>query len=214
MRRKAKRDLIMIFGVAVVLSVVVFANATFQRNDLWTFYEDKRIEAELERSTGPDRISILPWELLQRTKGTVRKGATYHEELHAKGGQTIHIMGYMQPLNEFREMSEFMMLPVPIECYFCRRPPLRDIVLVHLRDGEEKARLVKEPMLVRGVLALNKEPGSQFFYTIDDATIESGKKGAAPTNRYLSTEHMIPDHEPAETELLSGQEPPSAVVFE
>ena len=212
MRRKAKRDLIAIAGVALALTAVVFANLSFQRGNLWEKYENLRLEAEKDRKS--KGYNLLDWQLLQKTKGSVRKGATYDELLLAKDLDPINLMGYMQPLNEFRNMSEFMMLPVPIECYFCKRPPMRDMVLVHLNEGAT-AQLVKDPMLVNGTLTLNKEPGSKFFYTVDEAHIGPGKEDVEPEQRYLDTKHMQPKHTPTdEKQLLQGQEPPKGKMLE
>jgi hypothetical protein len=212
MRRKAKRDLMALAGVAVVLVAVVFANLTFQRQGLWEHYENLRLEAEKERKS--KGYNLLDWELLQMTTGSVRKGATYNEVLLAKDSDPINLMGYMQPLNEFRNMSEFMMLPVPIECYFCKRPPMRDMVLIHLEEGQT-AQLVKDPMLVNGTLTLNKEPGSKFFYTVDDANIGPGKEGSTPERRDIPTEHMQPKHTPTEEkQLMPGREAPKAITLD
>jgi len=78
-------------------------------------------------------------------------------------------MGFMTPIDQFREATHFMLLPLPIECYFCQAPPLRDVMLVRMTQGET-VNMVEEPVMMSGRLALNADGGEKFFYTLENAT--------------------------------------------
>ncbi|MBI2432757.1 MAG: DUF3299 domain-containing protein [Candidatus Hydrogenedentes bacterium] len=202
MRRRAKRDLFVIFGVVVVLALVAFANYNFQRNDLARRMDALRRQAEKEQIN--KGFELLDWKLLTDTKGSARKGPSFLDQLRSHNGEHVNLVGFMQPLDQFRGMTEFILLPLPIECYFCQIPPISHVVLVHMAESEG-VDLVEEPVIINGTLTLNEGP-TKFFYTIENA-----RRGAAIgdklTPRRLKEEHMVPRH--TQTEVLQpGFEPP------
>jgi hypothetical protein len=99
----------------------------------------------------------------------------------------------MVPYETFRDVTEFMLLRLPIECYFCGIPPERDVMYIELMDGESED-IYDQPVLIQGDLTLNRGANQQFFYTIDTAVLESGIEGEALKRRTLRPEHLIPKH--------------------
>ena len=59
------------------------------------------------------------------------------------------MIGFMVPMETFIDVEEFMMLPIPIECYFCAMPPSKDVLYVKLQEGETQ-QIFSEPVLVLG----------------------------------------------------------------
>ena len=202
MRRRAKRDLTVLFSLVVVIGLVAFANYNFNRSDLTKRMNALRMEKERgEREKG---YMVLDWKIITETKGSARSGPQFLDDLKEKDGQQINIVGFMQPLNQFREMTEFILLPLPIECYFCRIPPIAHVVLVHMAEGEN-TNLFKEPVVLNGTLTLGEGPGTKFFYTIENARLGPDQ---TLTPRYMKEEHMAPGHE-VEQDLQQGFEPPT-----
>ena len=206
MRRRAKRDLTALLGVVLVLAVVVFLNSYGQRAKLATKMEAWRIQVEEKRrSLG---LELLNWNWVVATKGSARSGATFDPRLEDYDGKKIDIAGFMTPIGRFRDMKEFVLLPVPIECYFCERPPLRHKVLIHMAEGET-TNLYKDPMLINGVLKLQRGAGVKMFYVIDDARLGPGDPEKEPDIRIMDPEHLAGATKHAQTELQEGTAPPS-----
>jgi hypothetical protein len=210
-RRRVWREAGTILGVALVLVGVVFFNSQYQRLGKYDRYDKMRTKIETARRQAG--MEILNWKLFQSTKGTYRSGAKYHTDLLGYNGQRANLIGFMVPLEQFRSMSEFMLLPVPIECYFCESPPMRDVMLVSMREGN-LANLVEEPVLINGTLQLNEGPSQQFFYTLEDAqwgAATADTSRGALTPKETPIEHRIPKHdETTQEELIPGQLPPGA----
>ena len=74
-----------------------------------------------------------------------------------------------------RSVSDFVMLPVPSECYIRSAPPWNEAVYVHLAQGKEIDVRDGAVQVVRGRLRLSRESGVRFFYAIDEATSLSEK---------------------------------------
>jgi len=207
MKPRAKRDLTALAGVVVVLVILVLTNSAFQRADLREQATRQRNSVEQKRAK--QGVDLLKWPLVRETVGTLSSGPTFHEKLKAKGGQHVDIVGFMVPLEQFRNMTEFLLLPVPIECYFCRMPPARDVILVQMAKGESVG-LYEEPVLINGTLKLNEGEDVKFFYELNNAKLGAGERQRNLTPNSVAPEHMVPKHDEQQEQLLEGTEPPNA----
>jgi len=212
-RRRVVREIGTLVGVLVVLAGVVTFNYLTRQQSLREQMIAWRIQIEEQRKS--KGLEMLPWKLLQQTKGNVRQGPKFVPELLEWDDRPIDLIGFMVPIETFREMTEFILLPMPIECYFCERPPMRDVVLVQMAEGET-ANLFREPILVNGLLRLNKGPGTKFFYTVKHTTFGPGEEDGVLTRAMPSAEHMthVQANKMGEEELFEGTAPPRAVDVE
>ena len=206
MRRRVVRELGTIGGIALILAAVFLTTGFFRRSEKWEKFEFIRKTAEAAQKK--EGVSLLSWDVLQDTKGTFRSGATFLDELKVLDGQQVHIIGYQVPNEEFRAMHEYMLLPVPIECYFCQSPPMRDVVYVKMREGTT-ANLVNEPILINGILRLHEAPKSSFFYVIEDAAWGKAEESQRLTTREVPVEHRMGGAHMQKPELEEGYEPPT-----
>lgn len=206
-RRRVRRELSVLVGVVLVLGTVVFFNYNLRRGELWEQFEKMRKEAEQSRTNLG--LELLPWKLLQETKGSLRSGGIYAEELLAMDGEHVDIIGFIVPLNQFRDMDEFILLPVPIECYFCRMPPARDVLYVQMAEGETVDYVWQEPILVNGNIKIQQGEDKKFFYVIENAKYGPGEVDGELTIKKIKDEHMQPQHEQVEV-LDEGYEPPGS----
>lgn len=188
MRRRAVRDLVTVLGVVVILGGVVFANTQMFRTSDKERYDKARSEIEAERST--EGIDILPWDLLKKTKGGKGSVPKYAEEVEALADKAVNLIGFMVPLYQTSEMTEFMVLPVPIQCYFCDSPPLREVMLVTVAEGNP-AEYVEEPLLISGVLHLNAVKGARFLYSIDEAQWGAASKTGKLSRKEMKQQHLM-----------------------
>jgi hypothetical protein len=200
-------ELVTVFGILVILAGLVLANSQLRRESLKEKYD--RYRRELEQKRGTMGLQLIKWDLLRKTRGNVRSGPTFDKALLPYQDQLVDLMGFMVPIAQFVDMTEFLVLPVPIQCYFCEAPPMRDVVLVHMDEGKETP-LVNEPVVVSGILHLNQGPGTKFFYTIKKADVNAGEVGKSLTRKEVPVEHRIPQHIQNGEELLEGVELPTS----
>lgn len=196
-----------IFGIVLILAAVVLTTGFLRRSEKWELFWEMREKAEAARRA--EGVALLNWDVLRDTKGTYRSGPTFLEELKAQDGQQVHLIGYQVPNEEFRAMHEFMLLPVPIECYFCESPPMRDVVYVKMKEGTT-SNLVNEPILINGVLRLHAAPKSDFFYVIEDAAWGKAEEGQRLTTREVAPEHRLGGAHLENPDMEEGYEPPVA----
>lgn len=209
MRKRTARDLVTLLGIMVIVAGMVAFKMFSDRNDLAKQMDAWRVNLESDQARSG--IDILKWDLLRRTRGTMRTGPTFDPKLLERRDSIVNLVGFMVPLYEFRDAHEFLLLPLPIECYFCQMPPMRDVMFVQMAEGE-LAKMVNEPVLINGTLVLNEGARSKFFYVIKDA-----KWGAADPNIQFTAKQTAPEHMAAgharsieEEALIDGSEPPGS----
>ncbi len=195
MRRRAKRDIGLLLGSLVIVGVIGFSNGQLNRKSLITEKDNERNRAIALRAESG--MEILSWDVIRKTKGSLRKGGRFHPDLEKYDGKEVNLVGYMVQHETFKDVKEFMLLPLPLECYFCEIPPERDVMFVELVDGDTE-NIYDQPVLVQGDLILNRGPDQQFFYTVDWAVLKSGVKGERLKRRPLNPDHLILKHEPQE----------------
>jgi len=156
---------------------------------------------------------------MRKNRGYYRTGATFAEEIQKLDGRLVNLVGFMSPINQFRNVTHFMLLPVPLTCYFCEMPPMRDVVEVHL---QAPANIVNEPVLVGGRFRLHPGPKQPFFYTIEDAKWNEAVTDEGLTDQDTTPEHqmhlidgfdkLLKGEDGAQQNLEPGFEPPPATV--
>jgi len=206
-RRRAKRDLIVVAGIVAILATIVILNYYLQTGDLYRQYDNMR--RQLEEQRAGQGLDLVDWDVIRSTRGRLMTGGQFTDELLAMDGKHVDIIGFMTPLNEFRNISQFILLPVPIECYFCNMPPARDIILVEMAEGQEVDFIHADPVLVNGHFNVF-EGRAKFFYAITDASLGPGDPSKPPERKYIREEHMQPDHTVEPPELDAPMEPPTA----
>ena len=159
MRRRAKRDLLTLLGVGAILALIVGINLYMHIESAKEAFEKMRLAKEEEiRSQG---FKVLDWDMFREIQGT--RTPKFPQELLGMDGEPVNLCGFMSPIDQFADVDEFMLVPVPVTCYFCDAPPLRDIVHVKLA---KKGKMVEEPIVVGGWLELAQEEKPKFFSTI------------------------------------------------
>lgn len=209
MRRRAKRDLAILAGIVIVIGVAFFANYMLNLGKNVTVFTKMREEAEKQRLARG--YELLSWKAVTATEWTRSGGPTFTDELKAKNDQPVDIVGFMVPIDRYRDMTDFLLLPLPIECYFCKMPPREHVVLVQMAEGKKTNRF-KEPVLINGRLKLQEGGKAKFFYIIENAELASGKEDGKLTEERINMEHFTPDHmqEKEQPELQPGYEPPGS----
>ena len=178
LRRRVKRDLTMVAGVVIILIVIVVVNYGSNVAKLASKFEAIRKAVEEKQSS--HGVDFLSWKLMRATTGSLRSGGQFVPDLVAKDGQQVNIIGFMVPFEQFNHMTEFLVLPLPIQCYFCQIPPARDVMFVKMKEGTD-TKLYDNVMLLSGTLRL----AGGFFQrahqllVVDVAALDSADEAAA-----------------------------------
>lgn len=208
MRRRAKRDLGILLGIVVVIAAGFLVNYLTNLTQKADYYTKMRIEAEKERAARG--YELVKWDSVTKTARKIGQAPVFTDELKAKDGAGVDIVGFMVPIDRYRDMTDFILLPMPIECYFCNTPPRSHVVLVQMAEGKTTNRF-KEPVLISGRLKLQPDKDAKFFYVVENADLVSGKEGGKLTQERIDPQHFTPDHmkEKAAPDLVEGYEPPT-----
>jgi hypothetical protein len=142
-----------------------------------TLAETKVIES-LPAPTGPP--VRIDFKLLDETKqpDARKMQVVYPPALEALDGRHVELIAFMAPFESLEDMSECLMLPAYVGCFFCAPPSFTQVVFVRQKnDGRPKKPFIEAPSLVTGTLRLLK-PGSsdpahemEMIYVITDATV-------------------------------------------
>jgi len=201
MRKRAKRDLLTLAGVIVILGAIVSVNTYLRLEGLKEMAGKMRMALEEKiRSQG---FEVINWEVMRDTTGSYRRGATFSEDMTALDERLVNICGFMAPIDEFRNVTNFMLLPTPISCYFCDSPPMRDVIEVDLiKPGE----MVEEPIVVGGRMKLHDGKKPLFFYTIGEGRWNEAIDTEEMEDKETSADHQIHLHMGFEQRRNEGNE--------
>ncbi|MBL9184494.1 MAG: DUF3299 domain-containing protein [Verrucomicrobiaceae bacterium] len=142
-----------------------------------TLAETKAIESTPTPTGPPVRIDF---KLLDETKqpDARKMEVVYPPALEALDGHLVELIAFMAPFESLEDMSECLMLPAYVGCFFCAPPSFTQVVFVRQKDdGRPKKPFIEAPSLVTGTLRLLK-PGSsdpahemEMLYVVTDATV-------------------------------------------
>ena len=181
----------MVAGVVIILIVIVVVNYGSNVAKLASKFEAIRKAVEEKQSS--HGVDFLSWKLMRATTGSLRSGGQFVPDLVAKDGQQVNIIGFMVPFEQFNHMTEFLVLPLPIQCYFCQILPARDVMFVKMKEGTD-TKLYDNVMLLSGTLRLHKEAGTKFYYSLEDTSVTfADDVGKLPTT--VKQEHTVPNHQ-------------------
>lgn len=186
MRKRSKRDLLTLLGLVVIVAGIIGANGYMRRAGLREQFE--LVRAAMEEKHREAGVPLIEWKELLKVTGQRRTGATFPESLKEKDGRLVNIVGFMSAIDQFRNVTEFMLLPVPVTCYFCDAPPMRDIIEVKL---QQPANMINEPVLIGGRLRLHEGEKPLFFYTIEDAKWNEAVSEEDTTEKVFDQQHRL-----------------------
>jgi hypothetical protein len=118
--------------------------------------------------------TILNWDLLASTRFDDRSMPHFTPKLAGIDGKSVTLTGYMAPLDDVGAIRNFMLLEIPVGCFYCLVPDPAGIVLVELKTGSA-TNLRFEPVKVSGRLRLNADDPEDFLYILSDAEISAAE---------------------------------------
>jgi hypothetical protein len=118
----------------------------------------------------PREVNTLPWAVLAETTVDKPFSPVFSPYLKELNGKQVEQSGFMQPIGDNAEPSDFILIENPVGCWYCEMPELTGLVHVQLPGGETtpwRRSLVR----VVGELALNEVDPENFLYTIRKAKV-------------------------------------------
>lgn len=122
----------------------------------------------------PKGVNALPWSVVTATTLDRQYRPTFPRYLKDLDGKKVMLHGYLQPLGDDADLSEFLLIEYPIGCWYCEQPEMTGIFLVELPEGKT-FRYTRGRIRVRGKLVLNASDPENFLYTIHDAEVRSAE---------------------------------------
>jgi hypothetical protein len=130
----------------------------------------RAVDSTIPLGVDSQRRFLLDWDVLAATSAGGKFPPKYPANLEPADGQEVVLNGYMCPLDEAGEMNTFLLLEIPVGCFYCLAPAPTSLVLVELAGGRREP-LHYDLMKVVGRWRLNRDNPEDFLYSIHDARI-------------------------------------------
>jgi hypothetical protein len=118
----------------------------------------------------PKGVNRLPWSVVTETTIDRQYRPTFPRYLKDLDRKKVMLSGYVQPLGDSADLSDFLLVEYPIGCWYCEQPEMTGILLIELPEGKT-FHYTRGPVRVRGKLILNASDPENFLYTIRDAEV-------------------------------------------
>lgn len=191
------KKLVTLAGVIVVILGIAAFNQWYRLyriTDLHTQMAKNVRQGLIDRGIRP-----VSWELLGQTKGEFESVPEYPPAVKELAGQTATVAGYGIPLTgassathqhasmlplpppvlelflghshakTFQGVTELILTPLPLECYWKEVPPLNQAIYVRTANPIEFGD--GAAIAVTGTLELREQDGPKFFYVLQDAEL-------------------------------------------
>jgi hypothetical protein len=113
-------------------------------------------------------VNPAPWGLFLETSVDRRFRPTFPKHLRELEGCKVTLTGFMHPVSDDLEAAEFLLVEMPVGCWYCEMPDLTGIVLVEMQPGKT-VPLTRGALEVTGKLKLNATDPENFFFIVVDA---------------------------------------------
>lgn len=113
-------------------------------------------------------VNVLPWGLLLETSLDGQYRPSFPAPLKELDGLQVELVGYMQPIGDELETGLFLLVEMPVGCWYCELPTVTGIVCVELKP-DRTVQLCRTPLKITGRLKLNGTDPEDFFFTLTDA---------------------------------------------
>lgn len=185
-----------------VCFLLVLAISSLQSQEHKLPAESTVTKTAYKPATEPKDAVLADWDLLDKTDVVVsdgKKDATikYPAEMKVLDGKRVAIVGFMAPFESVDDMTQCMILPAYVGCYYCGPPAVTQVVLIQQTSAKKENRpFINEAVIVTGTLRLfsfeSQHPAHQadFMYALDEATVEVFTGQNKPSR---AAAHLPPD---------------------
>ncbi len=119
----------------------------------------------------PGEHAVLKWNELRQGKWERGQKPSIAPAIAALDGKRATARGFMLPLHEPGEASQFFLAPQPGGCYFCNPPGVADIVMFKTAGGM-KTTVTQLPVNIYGTFHVaTGAADDESLYVIEDAVL-------------------------------------------
>lgn len=126
----------------------------------------------LDKRIAPGSVGV-EWESLGAYTYTLEKGLTdLPADLRALEGKRVTLMGFLMPIYEFDDMTQFALVGSHWSCCFGRTPTIAEMLNVTLAKGHKPLKNTLEPLRVVGTFRAKEVRESGYLlsiFSIEDA---------------------------------------------
>ena len=113
-------------------------------------------------------VNAVPWGVFLQTTVDRRYRPTFTKYLEELEGCKVSLTGFMHPVTDDLEAAVFLIVEMPVGCWYCEMPEVTGIVLVEMA-GDKSVPLTRNVLQVTGRLRLNRTDPEDFFFIIEQA---------------------------------------------
>lgn len=151
-----------------------FINVSTTSGYLGTVHEAGILSASFFRPSGGETPFRVTYKELREYRFSRRQRSPIPPKLQALNGKQIDIAGYMIPLNEAKDITEFMLIQYPFfGCCYSMPPEPNETVFVRLPKGKA-TEFVNVPIRVSGTFKIDDTVTDGFvvsLYKIEGASV-------------------------------------------
>jgi hypothetical protein len=119
----------------------------------------------------PGEWAEMTWSSLFRGRWKEGQKPSVPDELKALAGKPARVKGFLLPLHEAAEGSQFFIAKSPGGCYFCNPPGVNEVVMVNVKGGQ-KLPQTNLPVTVFGTFQhATGSPDDQSLYVVNGAVL-------------------------------------------
>lgn len=166
--RHTRRMRSLIIGLIVVVLIGAAAGP-----QLLAFVTAPKLSGYLQAA--PDRpATSLDWEALHQATWANPGVSAPHipASVVALDGKPVTLKGYLLPLHETGDSSQFFIAAKPRGCYFCNPPGVAEVTEIDIADGRAIA-FTDFPVTVYGTLHVATGAKDAMLYRISDASLQA-----------------------------------------
>jgi hypothetical protein len=117
----------------------------------------------------------LNWDELYKGRWERKQKPSVPQNVASMDGQAVRVKGFMLPLHEPGDASEFFLAKSPGGCYFCNPPGVSEVVTAET-EGGKKMSPTQMPVYAYGRLHVaTGGPDDKALYVIDHAVFAIAK---------------------------------------
>jgi hypothetical protein len=119
----------------------------------------------------PGERAELPWPSLYRGKWKEGQKPSVPDDIAPLAGKPARVKGFLLPLHEAAEGSQFFMAKSPGGCYFCSPPGVNEVAMINVKGGQ-KLPQTNLPVTVFGMFQhATGSPDEQSLYVVNNAVL-------------------------------------------
>ncbi len=157
-------------GLIVVLGIVALAIG----KDVLAYLEGPKLPGYV--ATAPAGVyAALDWTALHQGQWPAGGKPVIPAPVVALTGKAVCLKGFLLPLHQGADSTQFYLAEKPRGCFFCNPPGIADVVELNTLHGA-RLPVTDWPVTVYGTLhPATGAASDQTLYTIDDAVLHAGR---------------------------------------